>query len=131
MLTRFSGWSRMSVLPLLALAIWSRIWIGWWSLLPIGVTIFWMWLNPRAFPIPQSTSNWMSKGVLGERVWLRHYFVITSFPSLVRLSRYIWPLFSIQISSPHFASVSKLIILGNLGLLSFGDSGGAGGSIFV
>lgn len=70
-----SGWSRMPVIPLLALAIWSRVWIGWWSLLPIGVTIFWIWLNPRAFPIPKSTNNWMSKGVLGERVWLNRKLI--------------------------------------------------------
>ena len=70
-----SGWSRMPVMPLLALAIWSRVWIGWWSLLPVGVTIFWIWLNPRAFPVPQSTNNWMSKGVLGERVWLNRKLI--------------------------------------------------------
>jgi hypothetical protein len=29
-----------------------------------------MWLNPRIFPKPQSTKNWASKGVFGERVWL-------------------------------------------------------------
>lgn len=65
-----SGWSRVPVLPLLAMGIWSRAWLGWWALLPIGVTLFWIWVNPRIFPMPDSTDNWMSKGVLGERVWL-------------------------------------------------------------
>nr|WP_246018417.1 DUF6653 family protein [Pelagibacterium montanilacus] len=60
----------MSILPLLALAIWSRVWIGWWMLIPFSVVLAWTWLNPRLFPPPESTENWMSKGVLGERIWL-------------------------------------------------------------
>ena len=66
----WSGWSRVSILPMLAIAVWSREWIGWWALLPIGAVLLWTWLNPRLFPPPASTANWMSKGVMGERVWL-------------------------------------------------------------
>lgn len=68
----WSGWTRLSALPLLVLAIWSRVWLGWGALLPVGVVILWIWLNPRVFPIPASTENWMSRGVLGERIWLAH-----------------------------------------------------------
>lgn len=68
----WSGWSRATILPLLALAVWSRAWIGWWALLPIVATLVWTWLNPRLFPEPASTENWMSRGVLGEQVWLAH-----------------------------------------------------------
>lgn len=66
----WSGWSRVSILPLLAIAVWSRVWIGWWALVPIMAMLIWTWLNPRLFPPPASTDNWMSKGVLGERIWL-------------------------------------------------------------
>src|SRR5690606_13628352 len=52
------------------LAVWSRVWIGWWALLPTIAMILWLWINPRAFPPPRSTDNWASKGVLGERIWL-------------------------------------------------------------
>lgn len=65
-----SLWTRILTLPLLVLAIWSRTWIGWWSLVPIGLTVAWIWLNPRAFPRPISTDNWGSKATFGERVWL-------------------------------------------------------------
>ena len=65
----WSGWSRVSILPLLAVAVWSRVWIDWWALLPIGAVLIWTWLNPRLFPPPASTDNWMSKGVLAERIW--------------------------------------------------------------
>ncbi|MEM6465579.1 MAG: DUF6653 family protein, partial [Pseudomonadota bacterium] len=65
-----SGWSRMTIPPLFVAAVWSREWLGWWSLLPIALVCFWTWWNPRAFGKPKSLDNWMSKGVLGERVWI-------------------------------------------------------------
>lgn len=66
----WSGWTRVPILPLLVLAIWSRVWIGWGALLPIIGLLLWTWVNPHLFPPPASTENWMSKGVLGERVWM-------------------------------------------------------------
>lgn len=66
----WSVWTRVLTLPLLMLAVWSRVWLGWWALLPIAAALLWIWFNPRAFPPPRSTNNWASKGVLGERVWL-------------------------------------------------------------
>ena len=65
-----SGWSRVSILPLFAIAVWSRVWIDWWALVPVGAVLIWTWLNPRLFSSPASTDNWMSQGVLGEHVWL-------------------------------------------------------------
>lgn len=67
----WSGWTRFAtVLPLLILSIWSRVWLGWRSLIPISLALLWMWLNPRIFSQPNSTKHWISQGVLGERVWL-------------------------------------------------------------
>lgn len=66
----WSVWSRNTALPLLVLAAWSRTWIGWWWLVPFGLAVLWVWLNPRVFPRPASTDNWASRAVLGERVWL-------------------------------------------------------------
>ena len=65
-----SGWTRVLILPTLALALWSRVWLGWWSLLPIGALIVFTWLNPRLFPPPEDDKAWMTRGVLGERIWL-------------------------------------------------------------
>jgi hypothetical protein len=64
-----SVWSRFAVLPLLAAAIWSRDWIGWWCLVPIALAVAWLFVNPLVFPAPRSTRNWASRGVLGERIW--------------------------------------------------------------
>ena len=65
-----SVWTRFTCLPLLILAVWSRDWLGWWSVLPIALAIFWTWINPRAFPPTANTDNWASKGTFGERVFL-------------------------------------------------------------
>jgi hypothetical protein len=64
-----SVWTRFAVLPLLVLAIWSREWIGWWSLAAVALVLVFMMVNPLLFPPPRSTRNWASKGVFGERIW--------------------------------------------------------------
>ncbi|TDH61409.1 hypothetical protein E2C06_16590 [Dankookia rubra] len=66
----WSGWTRMAVLPLLALAGWSRAWIGWWALLPLVLLLGFLWLNPRLFPPPCRLDAWISRSVLGERLWV-------------------------------------------------------------
>jgi hypothetical protein len=66
----WSVYTRIATVPFIILALWSRAWIGAWSLIPIALLAFWLWYNPRAFPPPASTNNWASKAVLGERVWL-------------------------------------------------------------
>ncbi len=64
-----SVWTRFSVLSLLALAVWSRDWIGWLCLVPVALALAWTMLNPLLFGPPRSTRNWASRGVFGERIW--------------------------------------------------------------
>ena len=66
----WSVWTRYSVLPIIMLAFWSRVWIGWWSVIPVIISLAWVFFNPLLFKKPKSTKNWASKAVLGERVWL-------------------------------------------------------------
>jgi hypothetical protein len=66
----WSVWTRYSVLPLIVLAFWSRVWIGWWCLMPGIISLLWMFFNPVFFNKSRSTKNWASKSVLGERVFL-------------------------------------------------------------
>lgn len=66
----WSVYSRMSAVPLILLAAWSRVWIGdwWWALL--ALVIGWVVVNPRLFPPPARIDSWASKVTLGERLWL-------------------------------------------------------------
>ncbi len=63
-------WTRNTVLPVLIVAFWSRVRLGIWAIAPVAAAILWMWVNPRLFKKPESTDNWASKSVFGERVWL-------------------------------------------------------------
>lgn len=66
----WSGWTRFTTcLPLLVLAVWSRAWLGWWSVVPVALALLWIWLNPRVFGPARDDRAWITKGVLGERFW--------------------------------------------------------------
>lgn len=65
-----SGWTRVATGPLWFVAAWSYVWIGWNALIPLFILAIWTWFNPRIFSKPMNTKAWMTKAVLGERVWL-------------------------------------------------------------
>lgn len=69
----WSFYTRVPILPLAALFIYARIWIGWWCLIPITGLIVWVVVNPRAFPPPQRFDHYTSRAVLGERVYLSRH----------------------------------------------------------
>jgi len=67
----WSVYSRMTTLPLLAFAVWSRVWLGWWALVPCALALIWIWLNPRVFPKPATRrEGWAAHGTSGERLFL-------------------------------------------------------------
>lgn len=66
----WSVWTRVPILPALALAIYARAWIGWSCLVPVAVLFAWTLVNPRAFPPPARLTSWAARGTLGERLWL-------------------------------------------------------------
>jgi uncharacterized protein DUF6653 len=53
------------------LAIWSRVWLGWWCLAPIVAVIAWLWLNPHVFAPVETPTSWAAKGIYGEQFWLK------------------------------------------------------------
>ena len=58
----WSVYTRIPIPVLLVAAIWSRAWIGWWSLVPVGLVLIWTLVNPRVFPAPRSLDSWASRG---------------------------------------------------------------------
>ncbi len=66
----WSGWSRITILPLLCIAFWSRIWLCWGAVWPVLAVVTWIWANPRLFQPPLHHNAWMTRAVLGERIWL-------------------------------------------------------------
>jgi hypothetical protein len=49
--------------------------------------LVWTVLNPVVFPPPESTSSWMTRGVLAEREWLRagNRTIGTDWPNVLNL----------------------------------------------
>lgn len=65
----WSVYTRIPIPVLLTVGIWTRAWIGWWSLVPVAAVAVWTMVNPRVFPPPRTVSSWASKSVLGEKYW--------------------------------------------------------------
>jgi hypothetical protein len=66
----WSVYTRFLSLPFIFAAIWSRFWLGWWSLVPLALAIVFTFVNPHLFPKPKTTKRWVSKSVMGERVYI-------------------------------------------------------------
>ena len=104
----WSGWTRVAILPLFTLAIWSRVWFGYYCLLAIAAVLIWVWINPRIFPEPKNIDNWMSRGVLGERIWLnrnqkpisdghRKMANLINLGTAMGLVPYVWGLWKLEV----------------------------------
>jgi hypothetical protein len=65
----WSVYTRVPISVLLVAAVWSRQWLGCWSLALVGVVLVWTFVNPHAFPPPRSADHWASRSVLGEVCW--------------------------------------------------------------
>jgi hypothetical protein len=65
----WSVYTRIPIPALLVLAVWSRVWLGWWCLVPLAAVVVWTIVNPRVFPPPRSLDHWASRAVLGEKCW--------------------------------------------------------------
>ena len=50
--------------------MWSRVWLGWWALVPVASVVIWLVINPVAFRAVDEPTNWVSKAVYGQQIWL-------------------------------------------------------------
>ncbi len=77
----WSGWTRTLSMPLLATGFYLH---NWWI---VAITIMWLIINPVFFSKPKKINNWMSKGVLGEKIYTqdRKYFK-KDLPTLLNAS---------------------------------------------
>ncbi|MGB0895474.1 MAG: DUF6653 family protein [Parashewanella sp.] len=67
----WSVWSRFATLPFIVFSIWSRVWIGWFCLIPIAILIVWILINPTLFSKPKDFNSWAARAVLGERMFMK------------------------------------------------------------
>ena len=83
----WSVWTRFAAIPLMILAIWSRVWLGWWCLVPVAAVIVWLWLNPRVFAPVENPTSWAAKG---EKLWLKERDRVP--PDQLRVLRMLVPI---------------------------------------
>ena len=62
----WSGWTRVLSMPALAIGLYLH---SFWIL---GLVVVWLIINPMIFSKPKSVDNWMSKGVLGEKLYFKN-----------------------------------------------------------
>lgn len=61
----WSGWTRVLSMPALAVGLYfHNLWV-------LGAVLIWLIINPMVFPKPKTVDNWMSKGVLGEKLYFQ------------------------------------------------------------
>jgi len=117
----WSVYTRFTILPLMSLAFFSREWLGYYAVIPIGMSFIWIWLNPRMFGVPSHTDNWASMGTFGERLYLNRK--VTPIPE-----HHILPSMLLQIMAvlglPVFIyGLSSLniwaLVLGNMWIMVF------------
>ena len=103
----WSVWTRFAAIPAAMLAVWSRVWIGWWSLIPIALVVLWLFLNVFVFSPVTTPRNWASKGIYGEQLWLSkrselpgHYAVVQRWLIILGMAGMVllaWGLFRLHI----------------------------------
>lgn len=100
--------TRVTVLSLIALAIWSRLWLGWGALVPLAAALACNWINPRLFSAEYDPDTWCTKAVRGERIFLAlrgeiagHHvrmakiLTLGSLPGLIVLAVGLWHLWGV------------------------------------
>lgn len=117
----WSVYSRFTTLPAISLAFYSREWLGFYSVVPIFLSLFWIWINPRLFAPPSTTDNWASMGTFGERIYLNRknecipahhlkFCRLLEFLSFLGLSFFLYGIFTLDI---------WFLLFGNLWIITF------------
>jgi len=118
----WSVYTRPAAIPAMVLAIWSRVWFGWWALIPVAAIVVWLLLNPHAFAPVREPRSWAAKGIYGEKLWLHHrsevplgyraVFRWLALPALAGFALLAWGLVRLAIGPTMFGA--PLIVLTQL-----------------
>jgi len=73
----WSGWSRMLGYWGLLFAVYQHSWLG------LAAVILFLIFNPKLFPAPKTQNAWMSKAVLGERLYTKSGILKKDLPTLL------------------------------------------------
>jgi len=118
----WSVYTRFAAIPAMILAIWSRVWLGWWALIPVALVIAWLAINPHVFAPIDTPRSWAAKGIYGERLWLerpdrvppgdRLAFRWLAVPGVVGAGLLVWGLVVLEIWPTVFGA--SLVVMAQL-----------------
>ncbi|MEL7349348.1 MAG: DUF6653 family protein [Pseudomonadota bacterium] len=66
----WSAWTRLPILPAIVVVLLLRDTLGVATWVLLMLPIIWVWLNPRAFPPPATLDAWVSRAVMGDKLWV-------------------------------------------------------------
>jgi small-conductance mechanosensitive channel len=81
----WSVYTRFAAIPAGILAGWSRVWIEGWAILPLGLVVLWLVINPFVFKPVRNPTHWISKGILGEQLWLEKNPALAPHHDMLRI----------------------------------------------
>lgn len=110
----WSGWTRVALMPPLAIALWYHHWVA------LALCIIAIVTNPFWFGPPQSDGAWMTRAVDGEKIWLARADwlekAVLLGPSVVFSFILIWALY---VHDPVWTTISAVTAIGHKFLFLF------------
>ncbi|MEZ5924885.1 MAG: DUF6653 family protein [Hyphomicrobiaceae bacterium] len=79
-------YTRLAAALALIVAITTHRSLGVQALIPIGVCLFFIIINPFIFPAPKDKTRWATRSVLGQRLWRRRENPGWDVPSISRVA---------------------------------------------
>lgn len=79
----WSVWTRFAAIPAFCLAVWSRVELGWFALVPVALVVLWLVVNPFAFKPIETPQAWVSRGIFGEQLWLKKALALSAEARLI------------------------------------------------
>jgi hypothetical protein len=67
---RWSVWTRLAMVPAFAATVYFRAWLGWWTVVLLGILGLWTWLNVKVFAKEEADRTWEARAIFGEKFWL-------------------------------------------------------------
>jgi hypothetical protein len=118
----WSVYTRFAAVPAMISAIWSRVWLGWWAMVPVAAVVAWLLFNPHIFAPVREPRSWAARGIYGEKFWLHHRsdvppgyqaaFHWLAVPALAGVALLVWGLACLSIWPTLFGAT--LIVLAQL-----------------
>lgn len=78
-------YSRLAAALALIVVLTTHRSLGVYALVPVGICLFFILVNPFVFPAPEDDKSWATRSVLGQRLWRKREAPGWDVPSVSRV----------------------------------------------